>query len=187
MGGVLSLKMNDAAVEALRLPIALTVLTPPGGLSPDLRERAAQGIVRRGEVLTWADSTGGAADAPSFFPDLTAWECFDSSFHLEDVVPVEVTTVDDAPVISEADQQTLLLHGVAFALEFSERVYTLDPPSPVRCILNANETNATFRFHEIRPGENWNLADLDGYRFDKMVVIDIEPATGTTDTRQTGS
>ncbi len=168
--------MNDAAVKALRLPNGLEALAPPGGLSPDLRARAARGIVRCGEVLTWADSTGGAADAPSFFPDLTAWECSDSSFHLEDFVSVEVATVDDAPVISEEDQQTLLLHGVAFALEVSKCVYTLDPPSRVRCILGANETNATFRFHQIRPGENWNMSDLDGYRFDKLVVIDIEPA-----------
>ncbi|MFI6318783.1 hypothetical protein ACIBG8_14745 [Nonomuraea sp. NPDC050556] len=175
---MLSLTMNDAAVEALKLLTALTVVAPPGGLSPDLRERAARGIVRRGEVLTWADSTGGAADAPSFFPDLTAWECSDSSFHLEDFVPVEVATVDDAPVISEEDQETLLRHGVAFALEFSKRVYMLDPPSAVRCILSANETNATFRFHQIRPGESWNLPDLDGYRLDKLVVIDIEPAGG---------
>lgn len=168
--------MNDAAVEALRLLSGLGALAPPDGLSPDLRERAARGIVRRGEVLTWADSTGGAADAPSFFPDLTAWECSDTSFHLEDSVPVEVATVDDAPVISEEDQRILLLHGVAFAMEFSQQVYALDPPSPVRCILGANETNASFRFHQIRPGENWNLPDLDGYRSEKMVVIDIEPA-----------
>ena len=172
MGRVFTLRMNDSAADML----GLVAVEPPGGLSAGLRERAAQGIVRRGRVLTWASSVGGAAGAPSFFKDLTAWECSDSSFHLEDVVPVDVRTVDDAPVISEDDQRILLLHGVAFALEFSRLVYALDPPSPVRCILGANETNATFRFHQIRPGESWNVPDLDSYRLDKTIVIDIEPA-----------
>jgi hypothetical protein len=177
MDRVLSLRMNDFAADILGVLYGLASLEPPGGLSSGLRERAAQGIVRRGKVLTWGSSVGDAAGAPSFFKDLTAWECSDTSFHLEDVVPVDVRTVDDAPVISEDDQRILLLHGVAFALEFSRLIYALDRPSPVRCILGANETNATFRFHQIRPGESWNGPNLDSYRLDKMVVIDIEPAS----------
>jgi hypothetical protein len=177
MAHVLSLKMNDAAVRTLAMLHGLATLEPSGGLAPALRDIAARGIVRRSQVLTWADSTGNAEGAPSIFKDLTGWECADSSFHLEDLVPVDVVIVDGAPVISEADQQILLLHGIAFALEFSQLVYALQPPSPVRCILGANETNATFRFHQIRPGESWNRADLDGYQMDKMIVLDIEPAT----------
>ncbi|MEV3926065.1 hypothetical protein [Actinomadura coerulea] len=173
---MLSLKMNDAAAGMLGVLNGLGGIEPPGGLAPGLRARAAQGIVRQGKVLTWASSVGGAAGAPSFFKDLTAWECSDSSFHLEDEVAVDVRTVDDAPVIGEADQRILLLHGVSFALEFSRLVYALDPPSPVRCILGANDSNATFRFHQIRSGESWNAPDLDAYRLDKMIVIDIEPA-----------
>lgn len=173
---VLSLTMNDAAATMLGILNGLAGIEPPGGLAPALRERAAQGIVRRGKVLTWASSVAGAADAPSFFKDLTAWECSDSSFHLEDAVSVDVRSVDDAPLISEADQRILLLHGVAFALEFSRLVYALDAPSPVRCILGVNDSNATFRFHQIRSGESWNAPDLDTYRLDKMVVIDVEPA-----------
>ncbi|GAA1008259.1 hypothetical protein Aple_070600 [Acrocarpospora pleiomorpha] len=178
MGCVLSLRMNDAAVATLGVLSGLVGVVPPGGLAAGLREIAAGGIVRRGEVLTWAGSTGDAAGAPSFFGDLTAWECSDSSFHLEDLVPVDVVIVDDAPVISGEGQRILLLHGVAFALEFSQRVYGLNPPSSVRCILGVNETNATFRFHQIRPGESWNVPDLDNYRLEMLVVIDIEPANG---------
>jgi hypothetical protein len=169
--------MNDSAADMLAVLHGLAAIEPPGGLSPSLRERASQDIIRRGKVLTWVSSVGGAAGAHPFFKDLTAWECSDTSFHLEDVVPVDVLTVDDAPVISEDDQRILLLHGVAFALEFSRLVYALDPPSPVRCMLSANETNATFRFHQIRPGESWNMPDLDRYRLDKTIVIDIEPAS----------
>ncbi|WP_433419714.1 hypothetical protein ACQP1V_06180 [Microtetraspora malaysiensis] len=175
---MLSLKMNDAAVQMLGVLNGLAAIEPPGGLASGLLERAERGIVRRGKVLTWATSVEGVEGAPSFCNDLTAWECADSSFHLEDFVPVEVATVNGAPMISEDDQRILLLHGVAFALKFSQLVYALDPPSPVRCIIGANETNATFRFHAIRPGEHWNAPDLDSYRFDKMIVVDVEPTNG---------
>lgn len=150
--------MNDAAVELLG---PLTGMEPPGGLAPALRERADRGIIRRGKVLTWADSTGRAEDAPSVFKDLTAWECADSSVQLEDLV-------------AETDQRILLLHGVAFAREFSRSALALDPPSRVRCVLSANETHVTFRFHQIRQGEDWTQPDLDRYSPEKMVVLDIE-------------
>lgn len=176
MHSMLSLKMNDAAIRALGVLAGLAAVTPPGGLAPGLRDQLASGISHRGDVLTWADSVGNSDGAPSFFNDLTAWECSDSSFHLEDHVPVPVAIVDDAPQIAEDDQRILLLHGIAFAIEFGQLVCALDQPSPVRCIVAANETNATFRFHQIRPGEFWNYPDLDRYQLEKMVVIDFEPA-----------
>lgn len=87
--------------------------------------------------------------------------------------------MDGAPLIGDDDQRILLTQGLAFALQFSRLVYALDPPSPVRCIVNANDTNGTFRFHQIRRGERWNLPDLDAYRRDKVIVLDIEPDAGT--------
>ena len=172
---MLSLKMNDAAVGALGVLAGLGAAEPAGGLAPGLRGRAARGIVRRGEVLVWADSPGNAEGGPGFV-DLTGWECADSSFHLERVVPVDVAVADGEPFISEEGQRVLLAHGVAFGLEFSRLVYGLRPSVPVRCILAANETCATFRFHQIRRGEHWNVPGLDGYRMEKVIVIDIEPA-----------
>lgn len=116
----------------------------------------------------------GCSDPPG-----TGWECADSFFHLEDSVPVHIETVDDAPVISEADQKTLLINGLAFGFRFAQLVRSIDEPSPVRCIIAASETNATFRFHQIRPGERWNLPDLDGYKLDKLIVIDIQPSANS--------
>jgi hypothetical protein len=181
MNGVLTLKLNDAAVQSLGVTNGMQGTAPPGGLSVGLQRRIDRGITRRGAVLTWADSVGAAAGAPSFFNDLTAWECADSSFHIEDFVPVDVAIVDDAPLVADSDQRVLLLHGLAFALQFSRLVYALDPPSPVRCIIGANDTNATFRFHQVRQGEQWNTPDLDSYRQDKMIVVDIDPGSGYGD------
>lgn len=176
MGGVLAVKMNDAAVSVLSVQ-GLVMDWPHGGLAAGLQEIIGQGIVRRGEVLVWANSAGNAAQAPTIFKDLTAWECADSSFHLEDYLNVDTASVDGAPVISGEGQQILLQHGFMFALQFSRLVYAIDPPAPVRCIVAVSESSATFRFHQIRPGQTWNIPELDGYQFDMMVVIDVEPAS----------
>ena len=84
-------------------------------------------------------------------------------------------TEESEPRISEGDQRVLLSHGIAFAMGFARVVYALDPPGPVRCVIAANQTNATFRFHQIRPGERWNLLDLDQFRLDKVIEIDTQP------------
>ncbi|MEV5972248.1 hypothetical protein [Streptomyces sp. NPDC051921] len=173
---MLSLMMNDAAAETLGFPAGRPTLAPPDGLAPRLRVRLSEGITRRGEVLSWTRSTGYANSAPSVARDLTDWECADSSFHLEDYVPVDARTVDDVPQISEHDQRILLLHGIAFAMEFRQLVNGLDAPEPVRCIIGANESSATFRFHQIRRGESWHDTDLDRYQTEKIVVIDLKPA-----------
>ncbi|MFF0607688.1 hypothetical protein ACFYUD_03345 [Nocardia tengchongensis] len=169
-----SVRMNDLAVEAMAVPSA-SPMEPPGGLAAGLRERAARGIVHRGQVVTWADSTGDVGDVPSSFPDLTGWECGDSSLHLEDFVPVQIDIIDGQPSIGEYDQRLLLLHGIALARLFGRLVHDLDPPAQVCCIISANETNATFRFHRIRVGESWNTPNLDDYRHEKIIVVDIEP------------
>ena len=52
----------------------------------------------------------------------------------------------------------------------------LEPPAPVRCIIAVNDTNGTFQFHQIRPGESWNSPGLDAHREDKMIVVAIEPS-----------
>jgi hypothetical protein len=117
MGGVLSIRMSDEAVRLLGVLDGMGGIEPQGGLTARLRQRLASGIVRRAQVLTWANSPGNADVAPSFFPDLTGWECSDSSFHLEDEVPVAVTLAEESePRINEGDQRVLLSHGIAFAL-----------------------------------------------------------------------
>ncbi|ONF73398.1 hypothetical protein [Amycolatopsis keratiniphila] len=50
-------------------------------------------------------------------------------------------------------------------------------PVPVRCVVGANSTNGTFRFHRARPGESWLHDDLDAYRMEKLITVDRGPAT----------
>jgi hypothetical protein len=69
----------------------------------------------------------------------------------------------------------LLIQGLSFAIRFACLVRDLDEPGPVRGITGANDTDATFRFHQIREGEPWNDPDLDCYQLDKVIVIDIVP------------
>jgi hypothetical protein len=175
MARMLTLQANDAAADALRLPDRLAI-QPGSDLTPGLKQIAAQGILRRGNVLMWSGFSGNPDTAPGIFQDLTGWECTHSSFHLEDHVPVNVAIIDGAPIISERDQNVLLLQGLTLALRFRALVYELEEPVPVRCIIGANSTNATFRFHQIRPGERWNAPDLDRYETEKVIVLDIEPA-----------
>ncbi|GLH98645.1 hypothetical protein [Phytohabitans aurantiacus] len=173
---MLAIRMNDAAAAGLGVLTGPGLLVPPDGVAPGLRAIVADGIEVRGEVVVWKGGARWAAPAPGNFPDLTGWECFVNSFHLEDVVPVEVTLSDDgAPAISDADQTILLHHGLAFALEVCRLVSGLDTPIAIRCVVATNRTNGTFRFHRIRAGEDWVLSDLNAYKSEKVVVVDVQP------------
>jgi hypothetical protein len=170
--------MNDVAVRSLGAVAGVGCAVPPQVLAPELRGLVAAGVVRRGEALVFAMHAGKVDGAPGSFADLTLWECSVSSFHLDDVVPVAVGRLDDGePVIGEADQVLMLRHGLGFALEVVRLVGALADPVPVRCIIGANSTNGTFRFHRARPGETWLGADLDAYSQEKIIVVDCGPSS----------
>ncbi|MEV8443915.1 hypothetical protein AB0425_41630 [Actinosynnema sp. NPDC051121] len=156
--------MNDLAVEALGGAV------PAAELAPGLRALVAAGLARRGEGLVFADRDDAV---PRDGADLTGWECSVNAFHLDAVVPVRVgRSADGEPVIGEADQVLMLRHGWGFALEVVRLVRELAGPVPVRCIVGANSTNGTFRFHRVRPGESWLGPDLDAYSSEKLIVVD---------------
>ena len=56
-------------------------------------------------------------------------------------------------------------------LEFCRLVQALEPPAPVRCIIAVNDTNGTFRFHQIRPGESWNSPGLDAVPLENRIRL----------------
>jgi hypothetical protein len=173
---VITVRMNDLAADSLGMLGHLAGAGALGELVPGLRERVAEGIVRRGEVVVFRRDVGADRRVTPGQLDLTGWECNTSSFHLEDVVPVEVTVLDSGqPVISEDDQRCLLVQGLGFAVQIGRLVRALDEPVALRCIVSANSTNGTFRFHRIRPGESWGLPDLDTYLSEKLIEVDVGP------------
>jgi hypothetical protein len=174
---VLTLRMNDAAVGLIGA-LDGAPLTPPDGLAYGLKARAAAGIQRHGKALKWAHWIGEAAGTLDEFPDLTSWECVNSSFQLEDLVDVSSTYADHQSPLSDDDQRILLRQGIALALEVARMVGAPDLPVPVRCIISANDVRAMFRFHQIRPGECWRKPSPDRGLPDKVIEVDIDPLNG---------
>jgi hypothetical protein len=173
---VLNIRMNDLAIEALG-QVAPPAAVPASELAPGLRGLVAEGVVWHGAALAFARHAEHVEPPRSSVPDLTAWECATSSFHLDDVVPVQVESLPDGePVINEADQVLMLRHGLGFAFEVVRLVRALPEPVAVRCIVGANSTNGTFRFHCARRGESWLNPDIDAYLLDKLIVVDSGPA-----------
>lgn len=175
---MLSVRMNDVAARSLSSVGGLGCALPLELLAPGLRELVDEGVVLRGDVLTFAKYADESAAAPERFANLTWWECSVSSFHLEDAVPVRVDLLDDGePVISEANQVLMLRHGLGFAEQVVRLAGELENPVPVRCVVAANSTNGTFRFHRARRGEAWLNTDLDGYMQEKVIAVDSGPSS----------
>ncbi|MFF2085913.1 hypothetical protein ACFVVM_19210 [Nocardia sp. NPDC058176] len=164
--------MNDLAARVLGVRGGFGGLDPDGGLAAGLRTWVDSGIECHGEVVCWRPVPAHADDAPGQAFDPTGWECSQTSFHLEDFVPVE-TTYAEGPIISVDAQRTLLRQGIALAREVGRLAGDLDTPIPLRCVIATNETNGTFRFHRIRPEESWLVDDLDSYDGDCVVAIDF--------------
>ncbi|MBO0822237.1 MAG: hypothetical protein J2P27_00060 [Actinobacteria bacterium] len=186
--------MNDAAAAALQ------VGTAPlhGGveLGAKLRGVVRGGLtVREGAVLfasfheTLPVKAGQVAQAIQRmgWRNLTDYECQHNSFHLEDDPMRQRGDLNEDGVarISEAAQVTLLRQGLLIARHVCELARNLPEPVPVRCLIGAGETNSTFRFHQLRSGEDWISSDLDGYKSEKIVVVDsrppVAPGSGQTE------
>ncbi len=166
--------MDDQAARLLGLRDGFGGLDPDEGLASRLRTWVDGGIECRGEVVCWAPVPEHADDAPGRHFDLTGWECGNTSFHLEDFVPVASRDAE-VSIFGLDAQRTLLRQGIALAREVGRLAGELSTPIPLRCIVGTNETCGTFRFHRIRPNESWLLDDLDSYERGYGVVIDFLP------------
>ncbi len=167
--------MNNEAAEALATLHELSTPEQPARLMSGLRAMARKGITRRGDVWTWSGSHADAEQAPHGFPNLTEWEAAHNLMPLEGFIRLHSRALFGSAIVSEADQRLLLRHGFAFAFEFARFVRSLDPPVSIRAILSASADGVIFRFHEIRPGEQWDPTGPWAYRPHKMVKIDIKP------------
>ena len=179
--------MNDMAAAALGF------VTEPlyGGveLDEELRRIVDAGLtVREGAVLfagfreTLRIKAGQVTRAIERmgWRNLTTYECQHNSFHLEDDSMQQGDLNEDGvPRISEVDQVTLLRRGLLVARDVCDLARNLEEPVPVRCIIGAGETSGTFRFHQLRDGEDWISNDLDAFRLEKIVLVDSRPSIQT--------
>lgn len=183
--------MNDTAAAALQVcgePLYGSIQ-----LDAELEGIVRGGLtVREGAVLfasfheTLPVNAGQVAQAINRmgWRNLTTYECQHNSFHLEDdsMRQLHDLNKDGVARISEGNQVTLLRRGLHIAQRVCELARNLAEPVPVRCIIGAGETNGTFRFHQLRDGEDWISNDLDGYKSEKIVVVDSRPPAGSAPT-----
>ena len=169
-------RMNRRAAQALGDPTGLDAALPEDLLAPKLRGLIAEGLVRREGVLVFARHADEIGNAPGNSPDLTGWECSVNTVHLDFIVPIAIgSPAAGEPVIDDDAQVHLLRHGLGLAVEIVRLAGELDGPVPVRCIIGANSTSGTFRFHRVRPGETWLVEDLDAYRGEMVAVVESTP------------
>jgi hypothetical protein len=176
------MRMNEAAASALQ---PLLQPFPATELGQALLDKFAGGLAYNEGAWVFADHVGqwvgmpesaSAAIATMGWQDLSGYEWFVNAFHLEDYAPVQVTSLDGRPLISQEDQAGLLRLGLVVADRVFGLVRALPEPVPVRCVIGANDTSVVFRFHRIRPGDGWIddvLQKPDDP--DMMVVVDRVP------------
>ncbi|MEU6413783.1 hypothetical protein [Microbispora sp. NPDC046933] len=172
---MITVRMNDAAAEALGFPQHDLGLA--GVDAADLqRLLLGGGLVRDRSGALFAPGYSHEL-SPHDHIDLTGVECDANSRHLDDH-PDVVVSIDDLrrPQVGRDHQIHMLRQGIVLSGTVHALARRLPDRPPVRCITAANETNGTFRFHQIRAGEEWiRLDDLDGYADEMIVVIDATP------------
>lgn len=180
---MLVISMNEQADAALQ--VGTEPLYGDIELDANLRGIIDAGLtVREGAVLfagfreTLPVRAGQVAQAIERmgWRNLTTYECQHNSFYLEDdAMQQGELNEDGVPLICEADQLTLLRRGLLIARHVSDLARNMPELRPIRCIISANETTGNFRFHQLRDGEGWIMSDLDGYKLDKVIVVDSLP------------
>jgi hypothetical protein len=98
----------------------------------------------------------------SDLPDKTGFECFINHVHL----PFDGTT-------------ETLISCLEYAATLQDALMLLTQDRQFRVIVSLSEDDefpksaCTVRFHQIRPGENWIVEDLEGYKSEAILVFDV--------------
>jgi hypothetical protein len=165
------MRLNEAAARGLSyVPFAAI-----GGLEDvdagELAARIAAGRLAR-------DQRGGlfvpglSFGAPDSF-ELMDREAQRNCWHLDDHPTIHVEVDEDGqPHISVEHQVHMLKQGVQLSRLVLDLALDLPDRPAICCITGANDTNGTFRFHQLRPGDAWLSDDLDQYRSEMLVVVE---------------
>lgn len=175
---MITLSVNQTAA-ALGVLEAAWPLDPVGQLPAGLQRLLADGLVTRGGALLLAADPNPPevtfAELPTeqqaVYHDLTGWECFVNELHLDE----HLQGADAANGLDLDAQRAVLVCGLAATLVLHQHARQLPVPPSIRCITATNASGATFRFHQIRPGEQWLDGDLDNYTNEALLVIDWQP------------
>ncbi|MEU9508226.1 hypothetical protein AB0D32_18340 [Micromonospora sp. NPDC048170] len=171
---MIGMRLNEAAARGLGYQPFAAI---PGLDNIDVGELAlrivAAGLARdeRGGLII----PGLSFKVPDF-TELTYRETQRNSWHLDDHPVIHVDIDDEgAPHISYEHQLHMLKQGVLLSRVIIGLAANLPDRPPICCITSANDTNGTFRFHQLRPGEAWLHDDLDKYTQEMIIVIENRP------------
>lgn len=115
----------------------------PEGLSHILKEGFE---TTNGTVLLSAFSKANRHVKIDQFHDLTGYECFINSFHVEDFA-----------------LRDCLSHALSFALCCIRMWNETSSNEVLRVIVSSHDSDAIVRLHKVRAGEEWLAANLEGY------------------------
>jgi hypothetical protein len=171
---VITVRLNDLAVRGVGAAPEAVVDLP--GINPgELLHRLTSGGLAR-------DERGGlfvpglSFNVPDF-ADLTYRECQRNSWHLDDHPEVQVNVDENGtPHIADDDQVRMLRNGIVLSRAVREMARALPDQPSTCCIIAANSTNGTFRFHQLRQGESWIGEDLDAYLDEMIIVVEDRPS-----------
>lgn len=89
-------------------------------------------------------------------PDRTGFECFINHFH----IPFE-------------DTRESLVHCLDYVAALECALSSTPLAGPFRVILAISDRDCTVRFHRIRPNENWIDENLEMYKSEALLVLDV--------------
>jgi hypothetical protein len=126
------------------------------------------GIIERDGAFLFAMFGNLVPFTPSRFGDLTGYECAVNHVHIEDLLD---------PAI-HGSHEVLFKSGATFALRLKEELESAYPQVGFRIVLSYSldgPQSCVVRFHKVRMGEEWlKMDDLDGYRSEALMVIEVE-------------
>lgn len=130
-----------------------------------LREVVSGTLVRRHGSLLFERYVAGSPDLDAF-QDATGWEASVNHFHVEEML-------DGVGLKTRHGRQLLVRQGVKAAMELSRR---LSGEGVFRVVLSFSDlyvASMAMRFYGLREGVPYLQEDLESYKFDAILTIDV--------------
>jgi hypothetical protein len=127
-------------------------------LAPRLAELLREELLEEDGCWFLASLRAGAkATSLTSFPDRTGFECFVNHIHIGDF-------------LEASDAIDCLRQGLCFVEGLKQK---LEGRGAFEIIVSCDDSDCSVRFHRIRPGESWLVADLESYEAESVLVISV--------------